>query len=637
MVFVSIFDEFFEIKDEIAGAKEIALIFAPQYPPLEYAANLQRVVKDTGSSGAAEILDADYTPHEWRPMLLSDNAPQAVLSKMKSDSTVILQGPPGTGKTFTIAEICSELCAAGKSVLVTALTNRALIEVASKSALSGLLDAGKVSKMNLSVDEAHEVKGLKAAGALNAVRGGIILATFYCASRGGAEATEDGSFDVVIMDEASQAFLAMFAVARKLGKSNLWVGDISQLAPVVELNPDRVAASNYENLIDGFKQISTMRNYPVMQMTRTYRLGERATAFTGVFYGNTLVSANKEAPSRLSSLDGIVNPNGGPAIMFEEMPIGDATPKAAIDAIAKLVKAILVEAPQKAIAVLAHQTKTVSALQKAIALEVGGKGDVLVETVARIQGLTTDITIFLIPNTGYHYGLEQRLFNVATSRAREHTIIIASKAILNNAKMDSDVRVFLRKLVGDESEVKPMDKTQFSADAAASVMPEKKADNAPAQQGEPSQPVPVSSPTQLDAGMIGKRRDEVQVILAIWLKNALKGIWKEKLWEKGVLDKLSEEQRRNAADDGAKGLDQIDFASLISVFIGNFSLLRQNVHVRYQMFDMAKHIKTIRNDDAHKGAREIMKPNQKELQYDLDTLDRFVEGLNASDVKVPIA
>jgi hypothetical protein len=36
-----------------------------------------------------------------------------------------------------IAELCAKLCAEGKSVLVTALTNRALMEIAEKQAVSG--------------------------------------------------------------------------------------------------------------------------------------------------------------------------------------------------------------------------------------------------------------------------------------------------------------------------------------------------------------------------------------------------------------------------------------------------------------------------------------------------------------------
>ena len=59
-----------------------------------------------------------------------------------------------------------------------------------------------------------------------------------------------------------------------------------------------------------------------------------------------------------------------------------------------------------------------------------GDVKILIDTVARIQGLTTDICVYVVPNTHYLRALEPRLFNVATSRARRQTIIIADKEIL---------------------------------------------------------------------------------------------------------------------------------------------------------------------------------------------------------------
>ena len=90
--------------------------------------------------------------------------------------------------------------------------------------------------------------------------------------------------------------------------------------------------------------------------------------------------------------------------------------------------------------------KTTRTLQKAIALRLGLSNKVLIETIARVQGLTTDITILFIPNTSLNRCLESRLFNVATSRAKSHTIIIADKNILKYAQMSPEVRSFLEKL-----------------------------------------------------------------------------------------------------------------------------------------------------------------------------------------------
>jgi hypothetical protein len=64
-------------------------------------------------------------------------------------------------KNYQIAEICKRLCGQGKSVLVTSLTNRALIEVIEKPALENMLDEGKVFKTKISTDEAKEFPRLE--------------------------------------------------------------------------------------------------------------------------------------------------------------------------------------------------------------------------------------------------------------------------------------------------------------------------------------------------------------------------------------------------------------------------------------------------------------------------------------------
>ena len=105
----------------------------------------------------------------------------------------------------------------------------------------------------------------------------------------------------------------------------------------------------------------------------------------------------------------------------------------------------------KDISVLTCLRKTTRELQKAINQNIPAKANVRVDTVARIQGLTTDITIFFVPNTSYIRTLEPHLFNVATSRAREHTIIIADKNVLEYSILKPLVRNFMEKLKKEQS------------------------------------------------------------------------------------------------------------------------------------------------------------------------------------------
>ncbi|MEY4046766.1 MAG: hypothetical protein RL284_317, partial [Bacteroidota bacterium] len=45
----------------------------------------------------------------------------------------------------------------------------------------------------------------------------------------------------------------------------------------------------------------------------------------------------------------------------------------------------------------------------------------------------------------YNYSLERRLFNVATSRAKRHTIIIVDKNIISSyPDLNEDVKIYLQ-------------------------------------------------------------------------------------------------------------------------------------------------------------------------------------------------
>ena len=90
---------------------------------------------------------------------------------------------------------------------------------------------------------------------------------------------------------------------------------------------------------------------------------------------------------------------------------------------------------------------------------IPANANVRVETVARIQGLTTDITIFFVPNASYIRTLEPHLFNVATSRAREYTIIIADKNVLEYTRiLNPAVRHYLERLIDEQSIYIPSNK-----------------------------------------------------------------------------------------------------------------------------------------------------------------------------------
>ncbi len=436
-----------DFADAMSNAKGMILVLGPNKPPFEYITNLQSIVRRSPINDS-NLLDIDYIPHSWNPTLLDSkkSISKFIQAQLELTNTLILQGPPGTGKTYMIAELCRNLCNQGKSVLVTALTNRALIEIAVKPALEELLNEGKVRKTNLSIDEQHELPKLVKAKELSPMRGYLMLSTYFITS--GATNVAMPWFDYVIMDEASQALLAMFQVTKMLGAKQLWIGDVKQLPPVVSISEDKVTKKGYTPLVEGLNTLTECSTTPIYQLTETYRLSKRATDYTKIFYrGNYYPKQDNVNDYNLHNggCKNILHKGGGPTLIKTDLQIGETVPKAALALAAILVQKLYEENKKLKIAVLTCMVETAKQLQQTIIQIAGNHDNLIVDTVARVQGLTTDVCIYVIPNSVTFRSLETRLFNVATSRAKGYTLIISDKDILT-CRMSDEVRNYLTKL-----------------------------------------------------------------------------------------------------------------------------------------------------------------------------------------------
>lgn len=447
----------FEFSSFIEDAPGVILILGPNKPPFEYILNLQKIVASKHHESVNRVLDQDFLFKDSVPYPLDVNKSivEFVINQLKLEDTLIIQGPPGTGKTHLIAELCNVLCLQKKTVLVTALTNRALIEVADKPALKELLKKKQIFKTKLSVDEARGLKGLQQAKELSPQPGKLFLSTFYFSSGHAANNINDSQFDYVIVDEASQALLGMLAASKNLAKKVLWIGDIQQLPPVVLISEDKITKKGYGIYVEGLNAISSSIIVPNFQLTKTYRLTSRAGSYTTLFYKNNLISnININSKFTYSGLSNeylkLFNPKGGPTLLKTTLPSGELKPRNALNLVLDLVIQLISLDEKIHISVLTYFVKTARALQKTIYPVVGYNKNLLVETVSRVQGLTTDVTIFVIPNTMYHRSLDPKLFNVATSRSKRHTLIISDSTILDQT-INSNVELFLNQLNDEDS------------------------------------------------------------------------------------------------------------------------------------------------------------------------------------------
>lgn len=430
------------------------IVFGPKDPPLQYLLNLVDIVRDSSCIETQKILNFDENSSQWNPLKIEAKTdfPSLLLRDMEDKNCIVVQGPPGTGKTYRMAQLAARLLTENKSVLVTALTNQALMELAKKDDILPFLEKGKVSKTSLTIDENRELSKLQPIkdNLCNASCGNLSLATFYLAS-GWAKEAIDKPFDYVIMDEASQALLPMIAAAVKLGERVILIGDQKQLAPIIVTNEDIINRFHWSSIVKGFETICYNFSFKSYMLSDTFRLTKRGAESTGIFYNNELRSVSDEQviPSNLSEL----NRQGGPMFIGLDMKIGDKAPINALDSIFHLVNKIIAESPKTEIAVLSKFRESVRQLQKHFVLKWTKTKDlpdnIRIETVDRVQGLTVDYCIFFIPNASLRYSLENELFNVATSRAKYNTIIVADNAVLKE-NMSEGVRKYLLKAQEDK-------------------------------------------------------------------------------------------------------------------------------------------------------------------------------------------
>jgi len=449
-----------KIEDVPKYQKDALIFLAPADPPLNYLINLHNFLKET-QPNTNKILDLEIGQANWKPepLVVDESIVNQIQADLIENEIVIIQGPPGTGKTYLMAQLCSAFLKADFRILVTALTNRALIELVEKEHLKTALSEGRIYKSALTADESKnkKIKGIKAFKSLSQQQPQMLLATYYIMSQIAAKAIEDTHFDYIIIEEASQAFLSTIALARKLGKKCIIIGDIKQLEPIFhkEYAPEDI--NNFHWMICGLKAISFF--FPSSKqyiLTDSYRLTQNSVDATNSFYSGQLKSKSSAALpldfSKFPLLDKSFQINGGTTLKKFELPDGRIPSAECSNFIIDIVNQLKQFDNKTEISVLAFNRDSVRFLQREIYSKCAVTENVLVETIDRIQGLTTDFTIFFVPTESIPFALQANRFNVATSRAKLCTLIITDENITSfYPHIDTNVKTYLQTLNHDIS------------------------------------------------------------------------------------------------------------------------------------------------------------------------------------------
>ena len=359
-----------------------------------------------------------------------------------------MQGPPGTGKSHTIADIAQTYINEGKTVCVTSMSNKGLTELIEKRPLNDARSNGRIYKTLLTAEELKRIPGTKPASRdLTVGKGEMLCATYYKLSSKipsiiiGLDAP---LYDLLVIEEASQAYLTTIAAFRKLGRHCLIVGDPIQLPPII-LNEDK---NEYKiwgvpTQANGLMTYALGSTHKCFRITTTYRLTSDAAALSGVFYNNSLASV-LEKPLSFEEVSHKIYflKNGGTIINYLEGANDIICSKAALDIMHTVVADIIQNYPMRKIAILSPFKKTVERLQEEFYYD-NQEADITVETIDRIQGATVAYTILYFPNRRIDFALSENRFNVATSRSESTTLILADMPLLGYPTTPPTVNSYL--------------------------------------------------------------------------------------------------------------------------------------------------------------------------------------------------
>jgi len=381
---------------------------------------------------------------DGRETFIDNNEGQnrAVNLAVNAQDCALIHGPPGTGKTYTIARLIRALVDCGDRVLLTAFTNRAV-----DNALEALRDQGFEDICRVGTDTGIredmldvqlETRGDPHERAAELRTAPVVAATTAsCGSR----VMREQSFDVAVVDEASQLTEPSALAALNLADRFVLVGDHEQLPPVVQAadtgtesgdsgpepaDDTPLSTSLFERLIDRYPEAAVM-------LTRQYRMCQRIQAFSSAeFYDGALRPATGAvAAQSLSALcaPGSLPPALRDAVTFldpDGTRVGNTNPTEA-DRVAEIVDAY-VEAG------VDPEDIGVIAPFRAQVAEISRRVGVTVDTVDRFQGSSKEVIVVSFVATGQLEGPlfeDHRRINVALTRAKKGLVLVGDRGALS--------------------------------------------------------------------------------------------------------------------------------------------------------------------------------------------------------------
>jgi hypothetical protein len=228
---------------------------------------------------------------------------QAAHRALSASDVYCIHGPPGTGKTRTLVEIIEAACGDGQRVLAVSHSNQAVDnllvgdsteERVDRSSLHAAVEDGELTAARAGTNTANDLVDERYVG------NDRYQSDVVCATMSGSHRFGEDIFDLVVVDEATQASIPATLIPLVRGTRTVLAGDHKQLPPYHAGERDEaeeLSVSLFEHFVDLYGE-------DIVGRLRTqYRMNERIAAFPNeAFYGGELLHGQRNRSWSIGAL-----------------------------------------------------------------------------------------------------------------------------------------------------------------------------------------------------------------------------------------------------------------------------------------------------------------------------------------------
>jgi DNA replication ATP-dependent helicase Dna2 len=366
---------------------------------------------------------------------------EAIYKAIEAQNFCLIQGPAGTGKTYTIAKLIDELRKNNAKILLTAFTNTAVDNIILTYLGATIFSDNSDIITRLGIEEAVNSQIIpmllknKNFSYQDLLKAPIIASTTSTISK---SIYDDLTFDIVIVDEATQMAEPYLLSAITKGKKFVLVGDDKQLPPLVQsyqANELGLGISLFERLKKKYSDANFLLGYQ-------YRMNKELMEFSNKMYYEGKVQAandkigeqllwdilppNTNFSSETTINQLILDPNQtlvyvGVSTIFDKkrrVNLGE------IEVITGLVNILIKKGlDQNDLGIIAPFRGQVAEISRALS----NYQNIVVDTIDRFQGSDKEVIILSLCTVVSPNLLEDsRRFNVALTRAKKKMIIVGN-------------------------------------------------------------------------------------------------------------------------------------------------------------------------------------------------------------------